>query len=60
MIKYVLIIWLGTIDNFADYAEFYSYKECEEKRAQVLRALIQAQSQMNLTCRIRYTMEEKR
>jgi len=60
MIKYVLIIWLGTMENYAEYAEFNSYKECEEKRTQVLKALTQAQSQMNVNCRARYTLEGKK
>jgi len=60
VIKYVLIIWLITPDNYADYAEFNTYRECEEKRAQVLKALIQAESKMNVNCRVRFTSEPRK
>lgn len=59
MIKYVLVIWLITPDNYTDYAEFNTYRECEEKRTQVFKALMQAESKMNVNCRVRYTSESR-
>ena len=48
--KWALIIWLGTQSNSATYAEFSTLQSCEDKKAQVQRALDQAQSQLKLSC----------
>lgn len=60
MIEYVLIIWLGTMDNFAVYSSFKTMKECEDKRQQVTKALTQADSEMRVSCRVRYTSKENK
>jgi len=60
MISYVLIIWLGNVDNFSDYDTFKTLKECEEKRIQVLKALKQADSKMSVMCKTRFIIENKK
>ena len=58
MIKYVLILWLGTTDNFTDYSEFKTMKECEAKKEQITKALRQANSELKVQCRVRYEVKK--
>ena len=48
---WVLIIWLGTTSNFAVYQEFKTMEQCLDKQFLVQKALKQADSKMNVTCR---------
>jgi len=59
MVKFVLIVWVGTVSNFADYSEFNTMAECEEKRQQVAKALLMAESNFRVECKVRYTEEKK-
>jgi hypothetical protein len=49
--KWVLIIWLGTPSNYTVYQEFKTVEECSAKQETIYKALKQANSKMNLTCR---------
>lgn len=49
--KWVLIIWLASPDNYTIYERFNTEKECIEKRETVTKALRQAESKMQLLCR---------
>ena len=49
--KWVLIIWLVTPDNYTIYQKFNTENECIEKKELVSRALRQADSKMQLICR---------
>jgi hypothetical protein len=59
MIKFVLIVWVGSVTNYADYSEFNTLRECEEKRQQVAKALTLAESNFRVECVIRPTEEKK-
>lgn len=54
MVSYLLIIWLGSIENFAIVEEFKNEKECLVKKHTFEKALKQARSQMNVSCRVKY------
>jgi predicted aconitase len=49
--KWVLIIWLGTPSNYTVYDTFKTMEECATKQETIFKALKQADSKMNLTCR---------
>ena len=49
--NWVLIIWLGTPSNYTVYEEFKTMKECAAKQETIYKALKQAESKMQLTCR---------
>ena len=59
MIKFVLIVWVGSVSNFADYSEFNTMAECEEKRQQVAKALLMAESSFRVECVTRPVEEKK-
>ena len=48
---WVLIIWLGTTSNFSVYQEFKTMEQCLDKQFSVQKALKQADSKMNVSCR---------
>ena len=50
---WVLIIWLNTPSNFTIYERFGTMEQCVSKRETVSKALIQANSKMNIECRKR-------
>ena len=54
MVSYLLIIWLGIVDNFAIVDEFKHEKDCLAKKNTYEKALKQANSQMSVSCRVRY------
>ena len=54
MVSYLLIIWLGVVDNFAIVDEFKHEKDCLAKKNTYEKALKQANSQMLVSCRVRY------
>ena len=49
--KWVLIIWLGTPSNYTVYDTFKTMEECAAKQETIFKALKQADSKMQLTCR---------
>ena len=49
--NWVLIIWLGTPSNYTVYDTFKTMEECAAKQETVYKALKQAESKMNVTCR---------
>lgn len=49
--NWVLVIWLGTPSNYTVYQEFKTIEQCIEKQTMVQKALQQADSKMNVTCR---------
>jgi len=49
--KWVLIIWLGTQNNYTVYESFETSEQCFQKKDLVTKALQQVESKMNLTCR---------
>ena len=49
--NWVLIIWLGTPSNYTVYEEFKTMQECAAKQETIYKALKQAESKMQLTCR---------
>jgi predicted aconitase len=49
--KWVLIIWLGSTNNYAVYETFKTVEECAAKQETIYKALKQAESKMQLTCR---------
>jgi len=49
--KWALVIWALSPDNFTVYDRFPTVEECLEKRASVVKALKQANSEMQLSCR---------
>ena len=49
--KWVHIIWLGSTNNYAVYDTFKTVEECAAKQETIFKALKQADSKMNLTCR---------
>jgi hypothetical protein len=54
MVSYLLVIWLGVVDNFAIVDEFKHEKDCLAKKNTYEKALKQANSEMAVTCRVRY------
>lgn len=48
--KFILVIWLVTPNNFAEYDSFKSLEGCVEKLRMVQRALKQAESTMVAEC----------
>jgi hypothetical protein len=50
-LNWILIIWLGTTSNYTVYQEFKTMEQCMEKQFSVQKALQQAESKMNVTCR---------
>jgi hypothetical protein len=57
--NWVLIIWLGTSSNYTVYQEFKTVEQCIEKQTMVQKALQQADSKMNVTCRKASMMDKK-
>lgn len=57
--EWVLIIWLGTPSNYTVYQEFKTVEQCVEKQTSVQKALQQAESKMNVTCRKSTMMDKK-
>lgn len=57
--NWVLIIWLGTPSNYTVYQEFKTIEQCIEKQTTVQKALQQAESKMNVTCRKASMMDKK-
>lgn len=49
--KWLLLIWYITPNNFAIYEEFNSLEKCVEKRLMVEKALKQSNSDMKVECR---------
>jgi len=49
--KWALVIWALSADNFTVYERFQTVEECLEKRETVTKALQQANSKMQLSCR---------
>jgi hypothetical protein len=57
MVSYLLVIWLGVVDNFAIVDEFKHEKDCLAKKNTYEKALKQADSQMSVSCRVRYQIK---
>jgi len=57
MVSYLLVIWLGVVDNFAIVDEFKHEKDCLAKKNTYEKALKQANSQMSVSCRVRYQIK---
>jgi len=55
--KFILVIWLVTPSNFAEYDSFSTSEKCLEKLHMVKRALKQAESTMQAEC---WKVEPKR
>lgn len=49
--KWALVIWALSSDNFTVYERFPSVDQCLEKRESVMKALSQVDSKMKVTCR---------
>lgn len=49
--KWVLIIWIGSSSNYTVYDTFKTMEECAIKQETIFKALKQADSKMQLTCR---------
>ena len=49
--KFILVIWLVTPSNFAEYDRFTTLNLCIEKMQMVQKALKQANSEMVVECR---------
>lgn len=50
--KWVLIIWLGSSNNFTVFDKFINEKDCIEKQVTLNKALNQASSKMQTECRL--------
>ncbi len=48
---WALVIWALSPDNFTVYDRFQTVEQCLEKRQSVVKALKQADSKMQLSCR---------
>jgi len=51
--KWVLVIWLTTSNDYSVYEKFRSEEECLSKQKTVSAALQQADSKMQVECRTR-------
>ena len=49
--KWALVIWALSADNFTIYEKFATVDQCLEKRESVMKALKQVDSNMKLSCR---------
>jgi hypothetical protein len=49
--NWFLAIWLITPSNYAVYSEFKTLQQCQEKKMQIEKALLQAESKMKVDCR---------
>jgi len=49
--KWALVIWALSADNFTVYERFQTVEDCLDKRTMVMKALHQADSKMQLSCR---------
>lgn len=48
---WVLVIWLGTFDNYTIHDKFKNLEECLDSQARLTRALNYASSPMKAVCR---------
>ena len=48
--KFILVIWLVTPANFAEYETFSTSEKCQDKLQMVKKALKQAESTMQAEC----------
>ena len=47
----VLVIWVGTFDNFTIHDKFENIEQCLDNQARLSRALKQVESKMKSVCR---------
>jgi hypothetical protein len=48
---WVLVIWVGTFDNFTIHDKFENIEQCLDNQARLTRALKQVESKMKSVCR---------
>ena len=48
---WVLVIWLGSFDNYTIHDKFETLEACKENQARLTRALKQVNSPMKAVCR---------
>jgi hypothetical protein len=48
---WVLVIWVGTFDNFTIHDKFENIEQCLDNQARLSRALKQVESKMKSVCR---------
>ena len=51
MYTWVLVIWVGTFDNFTIHDKFENIEQCLDNQARLSRALKQVESKMKSVCR---------
>lgn len=48
--KFILVVWLASPFNYAEYESFHTYEQCRDKLNIVIKALQQADSVMVAEC----------
>ena len=48
---WVLVIWVGTFDNYTIHDKFENIEQCLDNQARLTRALNQVNSKMKAVCR---------